>query len=108
VIRKRFPATRVRRLMAWTGVTVACGTAVVARTVGAPVAEEPVADLPEPEPLTSEATIDAHVAVPTLPDDGLVVLRYTPAARPQPEVRRVVVSTPAAASAPTHKTSSGS
>ncbi len=116
MIRKRFPKDRRRRIAAWTAVAIAWSTAIVARTVGAPAAavqpNAPEAITPPPSPGTTIPTTTL-APVPDMPQDGLVVLRYTPAPQPAPEVRRVIVSSPAAggnvtASAPTRKASSGS
>lgn len=116
MIRKRFPKERLRRIAAWTAMALAWGTAVVARTVGAPAAATPeVADVAAPAAPTATAVPTTTLApVPDMPEDGLVVLRFTPAERPEPEVRRIVVSQPAAGGGgaasppPTTKASSGS
>lgn len=117
MIRKRFPKERLRRIAAWTAMALAWGTAIVARTVGSPaaVAAPEVADSDNPVALTTVAVTTTTMApVPEMPADGLVVLRFTPAQRPEPVVRRVVVTQPAAgggggSTAPaTTKASSGS
>lgn len=115
MIRKRFPKERRWRVVAWTGLAVAWGTTLIARTVGAPAAEpaEPVAVSPPPPPTTS-APAQVTASVPEMPDDGLVILRFTPGPEPEPVVERIVVSRPAVSSgtatapAPTTKQSSGS
>lgn len=109
MIRKRFPASRVRRLLGWTSVAIAWSTALVARGLAAP---PPEAEVAAPPPTTVPvATTTVPVAMPTMPEDGLVVLHYTPVPKPAAEVRRVVVtraaSAPAQAPAPV-VTSSGS
>ena len=107
MIRKRFPWARRNRIAAWTAFGLAWTTALVARTVGAPAAVVPeTAEAPPPGPSLTMAT------VPEPPEDGLVILRYTPAERPEPEVRRVVVTqqapAPTVTHAPTTQRSSGS
>jgi hypothetical protein len=104
---------------------IAWSTAMLARTLGAPASEAaeavtaPPATVPPPTTAAPPTTTTA-APVPTMPEDGLVVLRYTPVEKPQPEIRRVVVTRPgsgstATASAgaaapppPTTTTSSGS
>ncbi len=115
-MRKRFPKARRRRITAWTAFAVTWATAIVARSIGGPAgvagAETATIPSPEPEQAVVPATTTPPATLPELPADGLVVVRYTPVERPQPEVRRVVVATPApsppAAPAPTTQRSSGS
>ena len=94
---QRLPITRVAGIVAWTAASVTWGTAIVAT---ANVAPEPVitADGPDPEPVV---IVDLEVQeilapVPTMPESGLVVLRYTPSEKPEAKVvvQRVVVSSP--------------
>lgn len=117
---KRLPIPRIAGIVAWTAASVAWGTALVAvaNTISEP---QPVAQGTEPDPVV---LIDAQESialapVPTMPESGLVVLRYTPVAKPEAQVvvRRVVVSSPsgggstpakAPAKAPTKVESSGS
>ena len=116
MIRKRFPPARRWRIAAWTTVAVTWVTAIVARTLGTPVAAPAVEAIPPPPPAPTATTVTATTPapLPEMPEDGLVVLRYTAVPPPPPEVRRVVVSSPApgpaatAAPAPTTKVSSGS
>lgn len=101
-MRDRFPRDRRLRIAAWTAMAIAWSTAVIARTLGAPapVSEAATAAPPEaiPTPMTT-GTVGAPTTtgapVPTLPEDGLVVLRYTPIDKPTAEIRRVVVTRPA-------------
>jgi hypothetical protein len=113
--------TRVAGIVAWTAATVTWGTAIVAV---ANVAPEPeiVAEGPEPEPVVIvEPEVQRILApIPTMPESGLVVLRYTPSDKPEAKVvvQRVVVSSPssgggstpatAPAKAPAKAKSSGS
>lgn len=118
---QRLPITRVAGIVAWTAASVTWGTAIVAV---ANVAPEPeiLAEGPEPEPVVIvEPDVQEVLApVPTMPESGLVVLRYTPSEKPEAKVvvRRVVVSSPsssggsapakATAKAPAKVKSSGS
>ncbi len=114
----RLPLPRVAGIAAWSAAAVAWATTAVAianvpdvTATAEPIVDEPVSIVP--------ATVTTTLApVPTMPEGGLVVLRYTPVARPEPErvVRTVVVATegPAQATQPatttqtTRTTSSGS
>lgn len=84
MLRRLFPS-RWARILAWTGAAVAWGTSVVA--VQAAIEEQaaepqPTSDL-EPEVVEVPAPV---AAVPDLPQDGLVVIRYSPVPPPPPEV----------------------
>ena len=84
MLKRLFP-TRWARIVAWTGAAVAWATSIV--TVQAAM-EEPTADRepevqPEPEVLEVPAPV---AAVPAPPEDGLVVIRYSPVPPPPPEV----------------------
>lgn len=110
----RLSPARIVGIAAWTAASVMWGAAAVAFASKPPevAAEPPPLILALPETTTTIAS------VPTMPETGLVVLRYTPVARPEAEVivREVRVAGPAssspAASAPARKptktTSSGS
>ena len=107
MIRKRFPASRVGRITGWTALTTAWVAAGIARFVGGPAAAEPAPVVPEPAPVSFLTEASAEAApIPTLPDEGLVILRYTPTPPPPPVqrivervvVRRVVSGSPAVAS----------
>jgi len=88
VIRKRFPASRLARILGWTAVVTAWGTVAIAQVSGTgSVAADPAPSAPEvPADVVTE-TVPAPV--PAMPDGGLVVIRYTPAPPPEP-VTRVV------------------
>jgi hypothetical protein len=94
---QRLPITRVAGIVAWTAASVTWGTAIVAT---ANVAPEPVitADGPDPEPvvIVEPEVQEILASVPTMPESGLVVLRYTPSEKPEAKVvvQRVVVSSP--------------
>ena len=87
-------------------VAVAWAVAIIGRQLEAPAAEEAAA----PDPVMAVAP-EAEVSspMPTLPEDGLVIIRYTPAPPPPPPavVRRVVVQSGPAPS-PTVSASQGS
>jgi len=111
---RRMPAARAAGIAAWTAASVTWTTAVVAlaNVPQEPSALTPVAEHAAALPVEQqEAVLEA---VPTLPDSGLVVLRYTAAERAEPEVivRRVVTAAPTGAptktAAPTRVKSSGS
>ena len=110
----RLSPPRIASIAAWSAAAVAWGTVgvAVASHGSVPGAADSVDFVPVP---TADAAIvpvpmAAQSSLPTLPERGLVVLRYTPVARPEPEhiVQTVTVSEPARASAPTRTKSSGS
>ncbi|MGI9528947.1 MAG: hypothetical protein ACR2NG_04490 [Acidimicrobiia bacterium] len=115
---QRLPASRIAGIAAWTAATVAWGTTAIAVANEAPGVEAKALGVSQ---LSSPVEIQAEVLAPapTLPESGLVVLRYTPVERPDAKtiVRTVTVSSsgaggssqPAAPpSKPTKATSSGS
>ena len=113
---KRLPVPRIAGIVAWTAASVAWGTALVATANAAPEAEDGV-EGPAPDPVVIVEPQERIVLapVPTMPESGLVVLRYTPSEKPEAQVvvRRVVVSSPGGGSpspakAPTKVKSSGS
>jgi hypothetical protein len=104
VIRKRFPTIRTTRIVAWTTVAVAWAVAIIGRQIEAPAIEQ-TTSAPEPVPATAPAA-EVAAPVPTLPEDGLVVIRYTPAPPPPPVVQQVVVRN--AAPSPAASASQGS
>jgi len=106
MIRKRFPTIRTTRIAAWTTVAVAWAVAILGRQMEAP-AQEDLAVVTETTPATSRAA-DTATTMPTLPEDGLVVIRYTPAPPPPPTVVRQVVVQAGSAPSPTVSTSQGS
>ncbi|MCP3974405.1 MAG: hypothetical protein GY720_07925 [bacterium] len=82
MLKRLFPS-RWARIVAWTAAAVAWGTSIL--TVQA--ARQPAAAEPElvPEPEVQEAP-EQMAAVPAMPEEGLVVIRYTPVPPPPPEV----------------------
>jgi hypothetical protein len=120
---QRLPMTRVAGIIAWTTASVTWGTAMVAAANVTPEPEA-LAVGPDPEPVVIVEPDAAEVLspIPTMPESGLVVLRYTPSEKPEARVvvQRVVVPSPssgggsspaqgsAPASAPAKVKSSGS
>ena len=108
---QRLPVPRVAGIAAWTAASVAWGTALVA-TANAVPAVEVTAEGSGPDPIVVVEPEEQLVfaPVPTMPESGLVVLRYTPSEKPEAQVvvRRVVVSSPSGSTAPTKVASSGS
>jgi hypothetical protein len=108
----RFDEGRLGRIVVWTGAALAWAAAITAAAL------EPLrsqGDQPgEPSPAEVVSTT-VHPVLPNAPARGLVILRYTPAESPEPEVRTVYVrqagtggsSASVASPAPT-PTSSGS
>lgn len=85
MLKRLFPS-RWARIIAWTGAAVAWGTSVVAvqaATEQSNAAEPEPATLPESE---VEVVEEPVAAVPAPPEDGLVIIRYTPVPPPPPEV----------------------
>jgi hypothetical protein len=102
--KRRLTPARIAGIAAWTAASVTWGTAGVALVVTASEAEGPPDD-PIAEPVVLAASVSTSLApVPTMPEGGLVVLRYSPTAKPEAPVvvRRVVVAatSSSAASAP--------
>lgn len=98
----RFTPTRWNRILAWTGASLAWGTAFVAAKV------EPVrAQETKPDP-AAESVITSFGPMPQAPATGLSILRYKPTAAPAPEVKRVYVqaAAPATQSSGSQKTAS--
>ncbi len=106
---KRLTTSRVTGIAAWSAAAVAWGTAAIA-FVTAPSTGEFVEVMEPPSPL---APLESSVAqpqapFPTMPETGLVVVRYTPAERREPEVvveRRVVAAAAPSTPAPRVKSS---
>ena len=94
---QRLPITRIAGIVAWTAASVTWGTAIVATANAAPEPEIS-ADGPDPEPVViiEPEAQEVLAPVPTMPESGLVVLRYTPSEKPEAKVvvQRVVVSSP--------------
>jgi len=93
VIRKRFPGSRIARILGWTAIATAWATVgiQVAATGGQ---AEPLQETDTP---VDARTTTTRASIPAMPEGGLVVIRYTPAPPPEPRVvtrvieRRVVV-----------------
>jgi hypothetical protein len=85
MLKRLFPS-RWARIVAWTGAAVAWGTSIV--TVQAASQETDIASaepVPTTEPEVQEVP-EPLAAVPEAPEQGLVVIRYTPVPPPPPEV----------------------
>lgn len=82
----RFDAARRSRIAVWTGAALAWGTAVTL------AGQEPV-DAAEPAeaPPSVDVNSDAVPTLPTLPEGGLMIIRYQPSVTEAPEVRTVYV-----------------
>ncbi len=94
---QRLPATRIAGIVAWTAASVTWGTALVAAATTVPAPQQTTEGTdPEPIVLIDSKDQEALAPLPTMPESGLVVLRYTPSEKPEPQVvvRRVVVSSP--------------
>lgn len=116
---RRLPISRLAGVAAWTAASVTWGTAVVA-VANTPATTPPIASVGGDAPPDAVASIQVETlaTMPTMPETGLVVIRYTPTVRPAPvvTVRRVVtgpaptvMGAPPADPAPaTRETSSGS
>lgn len=91
----RFDDARRGRIAVWTGAALAWGTAVTLAGQKPLPAEADASEIPPP--VTTETTVLAPV--PTLPDKGLVIIRYQPSVAPAPEVRTVYVQQAAPAAA---------
>ena len=83
---KRLFPSRWARIVAWTGAAVAWGTSIVAVQAAAEqgATEEP-ASIPSEEPEVQEIPAPL-AAVPDSPEQGLVIIRYTPVPPPPPEI----------------------
>jgi hypothetical protein len=97
-VKRLFP-NRWARIIAWTGAAIAWSSVAVATIVKnepAPPSEQEAATPVEP----AVATTSTSVAVPAVPENGLVVIRYTPVPPPKAEVvtRTVTVSGPSGTS----------
>ena len=87
MLKRLFPS-RWARIVAWTGAAIAWGTSIVA--VQAQVQESATTTTvpearPEPNPEVQEVP-ELVAAVPAAPEQGGVVIRYTPVPPPPPEV----------------------
>lgn len=83
----RFDASRSGRIAVWTGAALAWGTAVTL------AGQEAVADA-NTTPLTP-ASVESESAalgsLPTMPDHGLVIIRYQPSPDDVPDPQTVVI-----------------
>lgn len=92
---KRLPVARVAGIVAWTTASVAWGTAAVAMSAQPPATDTP-AEMPQTPPPTTVAAQVQLPALPSMPESGLVVLRYSPVERARPKVVVRTVQAPAA------------
>lgn len=90
MIRKRFFPVRWARILAWTAATLTWGSTAVAVASRPPIDEAP--SLPVPSIESQESSGSA--VVPTMPDSGLVVIRFTPTPPPPPRVITRTVTVP--------------
>lgn len=116
---RRVSPSRLAGIAAWTAATVTWGTAAVAvANAGTDTSIPTVEALPRAVTIPMQTSVES--SVPTMPESGLVVVRYTPTPPPEP---KVIVNTvtvqqspatpqpapsPAPAPAPTRVRSSGS
>jgi len=97
---QRLPASRLAGIVAWTAASVAWGTTAIAVANESPAGEVKAMDVMQSLP-SVEVQQEVLAPAPTLPESGLVVLRYTPVERPEAKVvvRTVTVSSPSGGSA---------
>lgn len=95
-VQRLFP-TRWASIVAWTAAAVAWSTALVAIQASTPTIEAV-----EPTPEVAPPVANVEVAsMPTLPGNGLTIIRFSPVNAPPPEVIvRTVVQAPARSAAP--------
>lgn len=84
----RFDTARRGRILAWTGAALAWGTAVTIAGLEPANAE---AATPPVDAASAVAPASQVSAMPNLPLQGLVILRYQPSVDSTPEVRTVYV-----------------
>jgi hypothetical protein len=84
MIKRLFP-NRWARITAWTAAAVAWSVSVMAAALQSDVVASAEATEP-PGPPPSTSTVTLQPVVPTLPESGLRVLRFTPVDPPPPEV----------------------
>ncbi|MEZ5175413.1 MAG: hypothetical protein R2823_04325 [Acidimicrobiia bacterium] len=110
----RITVGRIAGITAWSAAAVAWGTAAVAFVAASAPATPSANTLVPPSPLAparaslTDTVTDPSGPLPTLPDTGLVIVRYKPIDRPEPEVlveRRVVAMTTPSVRAPRVKSS---
>jgi hypothetical protein len=97
----RLPVSRWTKIGVWTGAAVAWGTTLLVARQAPPA--ETVADTAPAEGPRAAVAGASQDAVPSLPDGGLVVLRYAPIPDPEP----IVVTRYVEARTPRTATSSG-
>ncbi len=99
----RLPLSRVSGIVAWTAASLTWGTATVAVANEAPGTPEKMLDFSSVEPVVAAEEVVSPL--PTMPEEGLLVLRYTPAERPEAKVvvRTVTVSGSSSGKAPAPK-----
>ena len=104
---RRLSLGRVAAITAWTGAAVAWGTAIVSVAAASP---DTNTETQSPTPTVAPAVETVLAPVPTMPESGLIVVRYTPVERPEPEVivQRRVVTVASSAQAPTKTKSAAS
>jgi len=103
----RLTTARIAGVAAWTAATVTWGTAAIAITQVDTTADA----APEDNPTASASTTAiATPSIPDMPERGLVIVRYTPIAKPEAEViiEQRVITTPRPAGTQPTTTSSGS
>jgi hypothetical protein len=93
VLRERFHALRTTRIIGWTAAALTWAAAVTVRLAGVPstapedagLSQEPAGIVPATATVTTEV-------LPTLPEEGLVLIRSTPSPRSEPRaITRIVV-----------------
>lgn len=85
---KRFTASRIAGITAWSAAAVAWGTAAVAFVTPQVSSSNPAEVMNATAPLAParDSALIPEFTLPTMPETGLVVIRYTPVDRPEPEV----------------------
>lgn len=78
---RRLSTARIVGIATWTAASITWGTTAIA------VGSRPVdGEAQQPVVLSVPEVTTTHSPLPTIPDGGLYVLRYTPVAPPEPEV----------------------
>lgn len=89
----RFTARRALAVGAWAGAALTWAMALLGEPAGSQVAHTPPVGSPTPAVVAASTIMPA---VPSPPDGGLVILRFTPVPPPPPEVVVRTVQAPAA------------